>query len=221
MGKSPHELKNMDPEDIPHQQNRVLGLSIASVIAIVLVLVGVMLFAQNRVHVSRQTVIPKKDDTKADSKAPRMSSINGRMGMTVKGAATSFKKGDTITLFIYADAPESLIDGYDAVVNYDSARLTFDSVSSTLEDMEVHSTDNELDSEQRELVITGIRSSKRKEPFLFNNTGLVEVSFVAEQAGDALVDLIFEPGSATDSNIIDNKNQDILNNAEGITVTIR
>ncbi len=221
MGKPPHEPKNMDPEDIPHQQNRVLGLSIASVIAIVLVLVGVMLFAQNRVHVSRQTVTPKMEDTVADSTKPRMSSINGRMGMTVKGAATSFKKGDTITLFVYADAPESMIDGYDAVIHYNPAQLTFDSVSSTLEEMDVHSTDNELEPSSRELVITGIRSTKRKEPFTFNNTGLVEISFIAQQAGDALVDIIFEPGSATDSNIIDNKNQDILNNADGITVTIR
>ena len=87
----------MNPVDIPHQQNRVLGLSIASVIAIILVLVGVMLFAQNRVHVSRQTVTPQKiDKTDTQSETPRMSSINAHMGMTIKGAVKSFKKGDIV-----------------------------------------------------------------------------------------------------------------------------
>jgi len=212
----------MNPEDIPHQQNRVLGLSIASVIAIILVLIGVMIFAQNRVHVSRQTVTPKEEGSDdIHSEAPRASSINGHLGMTIKGAASSFKKGDTITFFVYADADQSLVDGYDVVAHYSSAQLSFDSVSSTLEDMEVHSTDNELDSATRELVITGIRSTKRKEPFMFNNTGLVEIRFIAQKSGNAAIDLIFEPGSGTDSNIIDTKNKDILNKAEGITVNIR
>ena len=124
-------------------------------------------------------------------------------------------------MFVYADAGESLVDGYDVVAHYNSSQLTFDSVSSTLEDMEVHSTDNDLDQSTRELVITGIRSTKRKEPFTFNNTGLVEMNFIAQKSGNAVIDLIFEPGSGTDSNIIDAKNKDILNKADGITVNIR
>lgn len=212
----------MEPEDMPPQHNRVLGLSIASVIAIVLVLLGVVLFAQNRVRVSRKTVTLQ--ESKLEEKttiSPRMSSINGKLGLTLKGSSSSFKKGDTVTFFVYADAQENKITGYDAVVHYDPTQLTYDAVSPALEGMEVHSTDNEINTGTRELVITGIRSTQRKEPFILSNTALVEINFIAAQNGEAQVDLMYEPGSSTDSNVMTVHNQDVLSGTEGITVTIR
>ena len=201
---------------MPPQQNRVLGLSIASVIAIVLVLLGVVLFAQNRIHVSQQ-----KPDQKAAAISPRMTTINGRLGLTIKGAARSFRQGDKVTLFVYADAQNNQITGYDAVIHYNPRGLTYENLSSSLEGMEVHATDNEIDETTRELVITGIRSTSRKDPFIFSNTALVEINFMAQQSGEGTVDLMFEPGSSTDSNIMNIHNQDILGATEGVTFTIR
>ncbi len=222
MGIFPYrQHRHMDPEDMPPQQNRVLGLSIASVIAIVLVLLGVVLFAQNRTHVSRQPIVSKQQpDQNAAVVSPRMSTINGRLGLTFKGSARSFRQGDKVVLFVYADAQNNQITGYDAVIHYNPKGLTYEAVSSTLEGMEVHTTDNQIKEETRELVITGIRSTSRKDPFIFSNTALVEITFMAQQSGPSQVDVMFEPGSSTDSNIMNVHNQDVLGATEGVTVTV-
>lgn len=215
-------MKYMELEDVPHTPNKMLNFGIVSIVIIVLVMSGVVLFARNRVQLARKAVMPDNSSTQAGAQiTPRDSSLNGRMGLTQKGSAASFRKGDTVSFFIYADASKQEIDAYDAVIHYDVSKLKFESASSLLEDMDMYTSESEPTDAGGEVVLTGVRSLSRKTSFTLSNTALAEIHFSAVAPGQTKLEVFYEPGSRKDSNLMNTHNLDVLSSVGDATITIR
>ena len=182
---------------------------------IVVVIVAIIGFARNRVQQARHAVTSGSEQTQEQYV------ITGRIGLSPKGTHTSYKKGQTVTLFVYADSQEQEITGYDAVLRYDTNKIRFESVTSVLEGMDIYETEDAIGADTRELIVTGIQSMSQGEPFVFNNTALAEVTFTVLESGPVDISLVYEPGSQRESNLITSRNQDILSTVIGTTLEVQ
>lgn len=203
-------------------KNKMIATSTLSLLGVVIVVGGIMYIARGK--------LPEKYKIKEtnllrriiDEPKPTPAKITGTMATTPKGSKTMYRKGDVVTMLISADSKGDRITGYDAVLRYDPTMLQFDKVASLVEGLDLYQT--EVASEvqgKTDLVVTGIQSISQKEPFLFNNTPLVEVTFMVKKKGTALIDMVFAPGHTTESNLMNAQTQDILSSAQGTTLDIK
>lgn len=205
----------MEPEELPSQKSsRVVLLSIGSLVIISIIIVVIIGFARNRVQKARHAIAPRIEQTQEQD------TITGRIGLSPKGSSVQYRKGQTVTIFVYADSQEQEITGYDAVLRYDTTQVKFENVKSVLEGMDVYETEDAVSEEASELIITGIQSISQSEPFVFNNTALAEVTFTTLANGPIDIDVVYEPGSQRESNLITSRNQDILSTVTGITLDV-
>ncbi|OGK61921.1 hypothetical protein A3I56_00555 [Candidatus Roizmanbacteria bacterium RIFCSPLOWO2_02_FULL_43_10] len=211
----------MELEDVPNTKGRVLSLGVASLIAITVVLAGIVFFAKSRVDQSRKPVSIPTPSASGSNITPRESLLNGKLGLALKGSTGSYKKGDSVIVFVYGDAKDVKTTGYDALLRYDPQKLRYERLSSSLDGMDVFETDALVSDGMRELLITGVRSTARKEPFLLVNTALVEVTFTVLGSGPTRIALGYEPGSSKDSNMMNDQNQDVLGSVEDLDISIR
>lgn len=196
--------------------SRVFLLSVLSVIVITVAIVGIVIFARNRVREAKN--YSKSERLQEKKAAPVSEVVTGSLGLSPKGTATTYKAGDTVSLFVYADSKGQEITGYDAVLRYDSKRVRFESVKSVLEGMDIYETEDELDTGMSELIVTGIQSLSVTQPFVFTNTALAEVTFTVLQSGPTTIQLVYEPGSQRESNLITTHNEDIVSSVMGMTL---
>lgn len=207
----------MEPEELPKQgASKLMLLSVGSLIVITVAIIAIVLFARDRVEEARDVA-----RSNALQEETEQTVVTGRIGLLPKGDASQIRRGETVTMFVYADSQEQEITGYDAVLRYDPAQLEFDSVISVLEGMDIYETEEALESGQNELIITGIQSLSQSEPFVFNNTALAEVTFNVLQSGEADIEIVYEPGSHRESNLITPRNQDILSTVVGATLEVQ
>ena len=206
----------MEPEEQPVQStSKVVFLGIGSVIIIIVLIVLIVSFARNRVQRARHMVSTGAEQSQLTDE------ITGRIGLSVKGSKDTFRRGDTVTLFVYADSQGQEITGYDAVLKYDPTQVTFVSVKSVIDGMDIYETEDELEDGTSELIITGIQSLSQGDPFVFDNTALAEVTFTMADRGPLDIDVVYEPGSQRESNLITSSNQDILSTVVGATLEVQ
>lgn len=198
----------MEPEEMaPHTTSRVLVLSVVSLIVISVAIIGIVVFARNRVKEARDLSRSKtlqKEEKKMDE------AITGRIGLSVKGTTTRFTAGQTATFFIYADSKGQAITGYDAVLRYNTKQVRFESVNSVFDGLDIYETEDSVSKDVSELIVTGIQSISAPDPFVLSNTALAEVTFTVLQSAPISIDVVYEPGSERESNLMTAKNQDIL-----------
>jgi hypothetical protein len=203
----------MEPEELSsHGSPRVLILSIVSLIVIVIAIGWIVMFARNRVREARNYA---KSERLQDEVSNQNQTVTGVLGLSLKGTNTTYRAGQTVTLFVYADSKQSEITGYDAVLSYDTKKVRFESVKSVLDGMDIYETEDVMEDGTAELIITGIQSLSAPKPFVFNNTALAEVTFVVLDSGPIDVSLVYEPGSQRESNLVTTHNQDILSSVVG------
>ena len=208
----------MEPEEQPqNRKERVMILSIGSLALIVVAVVAIIIFARGRVDKARTTIQPTGGRT-GDQKE---SIISGKVGLAPKGDATSFRKGQSVTLFVYADSRGQEITGYDVVLRYDTTKVRFESVKSVLEGMDIYETEGEVAPNTSELIVTGVQSLDQNDPFMLSQTALAEVTFTVLDRGPVEIDLVYEPGSQRESNLITSRNQDILSTVVGTTLDVK
>ncbi len=195
-------------------KNRVVMLSIISLVVIVVVVGLIVMFAKDRVQIARQndTQVPQETGEQVQS------TISGRLGLSTKGSTTEFRQGQQVTLFVYANSNAQEIIGYDAVIRYNTDEVEFESVKSVLDGMEVFESVQPVGETQSELIVTGIQSLNQETPFVLDDTALAEVTFTVLTSGPVDLELMFEPGSNQESNLRTASNQDILSTVTGTTL---
>lgn len=202
----------MEPEEqSPHQTSRVFVLVGLSIIILVVAVLSIISFARRRVLIQRTTPMNIEKEKDVVVTPTPVASLTGRVGVRVKGTQTTFRRGQQVTLFVYADSQSQPITGFDAVLRYNQTKLRFESVKSVLDGLEVYETEEEVAKDATELIVTGIQSLRIREPFVLNNTALVEVTFTVLGSGTIPVELVYEPGSERETNLITTLNQDIVN----------
>ncbi len=203
-------------------KSKMILTSVLSLVGIVIVIGTIMYIAQKKLpekyRVNEENLLRHIKDEPSPTPMP----ITGTFGMVTKDGKTAYRKGDTMTVVVAADSKGDKITGYDAVLRYDPLLMTLDKVTSLVEGMDLYQTETPSEEQGRtDLVVTGIQSVGQQDPFIFSNTALVEVSFVIKQASAAGVQLVFEPGQTTDSNLMNTQTQDILSSVGNITINTR
>lgn len=207
----------MDPEIQTPDNKKILGISVTSIIIIVIIVAGIVFFARDRLGIKPFTQQSTNDETSSVT-----TDVTGAMGLTIKGNANSFRKGDTITLLVFADSKGQEIIGYDIALRYDSTKLQYEGQKTLLNGADQFEASRDGVAEQEsELYITGVQSTNRENPFQFNNTALTEVTFTALESGVTRVEFMYEPGNDSDSNLFTPRLQDILNTASGTDIEIQ
>jgi len=212
------------------QQNdmkkKMMMIGAASVVIILVVIFIVVTVSQRRM--SQQSIDTTGGTEKAVEVAEDEGTPTGLMGLSVKGGKAQFARGDQITVFAYANSYGSPVTAYDAVIRYNPEQLAFNEATSLQNGMDLLDTDMPMDDGQavnegksNELIITGVQSLSRQEPFVFDGTELAEMTFTALAPGTINLALYFEKGSNRDSNLFDDSTNDILSKIEGITLVIR
>src|SRR3989338_1851 len=211
------KLKNMEGEEINKPK---MGVKLALFLLIIgIILIGFIAFNRS-IFVRNLKPASPETQKSANTIDAATSRLTGMIGLTTKGGQTTFSKGQKVTLFVYADSKGQDITGYDAVVRYDHTYLAFEEVKSLPEGIDIYETNDEMSSNFSDLIVTGVKSLNHEDPFIFDNTAVAEITFTALERGEVNLSLVYEPGSSSDSNLIDNKNLDILNDIVGTTLVI-
>lgn len=146
----------------------------------------------------------------------------GVIKLIPKDGKTSYKAGDTVTLRLIAHSAGDTVTGYDAVVQYDREKMRFVKAVSVNDDFQLFADKNEPSAP---LIITGVKKLASTTPVVFSDTVVAEFTFiVAKGAGEesefVTFNLDFIPGGTKDSNLINEKTQDILGRVEGVVIQV-
>jgi hypothetical protein len=138
----------------------------------------------------------------------------GWMKLKVKerNATTVFQP---IVLTLFADSGNNVVAGFDLVLSYSPQKVAFKQVDNLSENFEI-STTNEKDR----LIITGYLKPGQEKKEVFNSAPLLNITFEAQTPGRAEFKIIWEKSQKNESNLINDKTEDILNAVEGTYVDI-
>lgn len=207
----------MDNTTQPQSTNKIPLLTAGSIILVIVIITGIVLFARDRVAQNKKGAGIQVNDEQPVAK----DTVTGTLGISQKGNQAFYRRNQQVTFFVYADSRSQKVTGYDAVLRYNPAELRFESVKTVIEDIDILETVEPVDETTEEVYITGVQSLSRKDPFMFENTALAEVTFTVLSGDEVSVDLVYEPGSRVDSNLLTASNQDIISDVVGTTITVR
>lgn len=159
---------------------------------------------------------PKLTETGNNLSPTQTITEKGSLILKTKDNKTSYSLNETITLVVYADSNQKPITGYDVVLNYDQGLALYKGKTNLEERYQVFDQ-----AKANKIFLTGVKNPIIKDLIVLTNTPIVELSFQPQKAGNINFNLDFQPGSKTDSNLIDNANQEVLGKAEGLTLTVK
>lgn len=139
----------------------------------------------------------------------------GVLSLKLKNGQTGFAVGQAVTVVVSASSDDKSITGFDAVLNFDPALLQYQSSFAQDPNFQVFSS-----IKDGKLMITGVKNLGVTDPTVLVDSPLVEVNFLTLKSGSANLDFEFKPPSKADSNLIDDKNNEVLGKVEGITINI-
>lgn len=135
----------------------------------------------------------------------------GKMYLKIKDDQSKMAQSGKVTVVVYADSDKMSISGYDIVLKYDSKRYKYLNYNNVQADFQSFPF-----AAANKVTITGIRKLTSLDSVIFTDTALAEITFDIVVPGNVSFSLDFTPGSSKDSNLINDKNKDILGKVEGI-----
>jgi len=120
-----------------------------------------------------------------------------------------------IILNLFADSGNNVVSGFDLVLSYSPQKVAFKQLDNLSENFEI-STTNQKDR----LIITGYLKPGQEKKEVFKSTLLLNITFEAKMPGRTEFKIIWEKNKKNESNLINDKTEDILNAVEGTYVDI-
>ena len=136
--------------------------------------------------------------------------------MQIKTAKTSFTLSEKIPVSVVGNSSGNAITAFDAVIEYDPQFLTIsEKKKPPLGDFIYYGKNtNTLIS------VSGVQKAESNTLLKLDNTTLFELEFTPKKAGKTVLKIIYMPGSAGESNLIDSSSRDILSQTTGVEMTI-
>lgn len=127
-----------------------------------------------------------------------------------------YSQSEKIIITAVADSQNKFITGFDVLIKFDPEFLSLtDKKSPALPNFDYFgSNENGL------LQTSAVQKTSITAPQVFKNQKLFEFEFTAKKSGKTQINIVYMPNSTSDSNLINNNSQDILNNAKGVEITI-
>ncbi len=149
----------------------------------------------------------------------------GALILSVKNRKGSYKAGEIITVVVSAYSDARSISGYDAVLSYDSSKVTFSKIKNLRDDFQTFVKKGVVSP----VTLTGVKKLDASQVSVFSGTPIAEFAFMVKTDAmtntssinsSAEFNLGFIPGSTQDSNLIDETSEDVLGKVEGVMITI-
>lgn len=140
------------------------------------------------------------------------------MMLKAKGDKIAVSMGQPITLVIAMDSDGKPVVGYDAIITFDPALVSYTTHTSLVSEFDIFRR-----AEEGKVLITGVKMPSVTNQVTLRNTNVAEVTFTPKKAGTVQFGFEFVPGGDADSNLLieSAKPTDILGTVEGIAVTIK
>jgi hypothetical protein len=183
---------------------------LALTIICIIFLFGVLFFLS---YASLKNLIspPKSPDSTGNQSAAQ-----NRTSLILTTPKIKYSQSEKIIITAVADSQNQFITGFDVLINFDPEFLSLtDKKSPALPNFDY------FGSNQNGLLQTSaVQKTSIKQPQVFKNQKLFEFEFTAKKSGKTQIGIVYMPNSTSDSNLINNDSQDILNNVKGVEITI-
>lgn len=126
------------------------------------------------------------------------------------------KISELITVTVYADSKRQPITGFDIVLSFNPEYTQFVSQKNLEENFDVFKT-----TDEGLIHITAIKKLNSNALVLFDKTPLIEFTFQPIKSGKTDFTLIYSPGQKTDSNLINDKSEEVLGEVKNLEVSIK
>lgn len=198
-------------------QNKSLIYIVPAII--IVLLVGVIFFInrQSRLQIEKGGANDQGELTLQPTEMVSQSVEKGTLTLSVKEPKTFFSVGDIITLTVTANSDEKPITGYDIVIPFDSSTISYKGSTSLKTEYRIFGN-----TKEGKTYITGIKQLSVKEPIVFANTQIAELTFTLLKPGTIMLTPEFiAEGNTTDSNLITDTSAEILGQAKGVSVVVK
>lgn len=175
------------------------------IILVLMILIGIIIQKQKK---ERKIPAPMT----APVISPSAKKQAGRFKLIAKANQSIVSQNQPLTLLVLADSSGQPITGYDLVFILDETKVGFLSQKNLYPDFQLFPSQNDSN-----LILTGVKKLTSQTAAVFNNTPLVELNFSPKKTGRVDLGLLFKPGSKKDSNLINEKSEEILDKVEGLT----
>ncbi len=182
---------------------------VITLIAIFFLLVALGYFGSKTIQNLLNKTVPK-------STPPDQTQIQTTSSMLITSPKTSYTLAEKIPVSIKASSSESLVTGFDAVIEYDPAFLAISKRNPPpLSDFLYYgqNTDNLIQ-------VSAVRKPDQNTIQSFNDNELFSLEFAPLKAGKTTLKIVYLPNSTSDSNIIDSNSNDVLGLVRGLELEI-
>jgi hypothetical protein len=145
-----------------------------------------------------------------------ISTEKGTLTLRLKSTKSTFAVGERVTVTVYGSSDVHPITGYDVSLTFNPELLEYVDETSTLSDFQVFGQ-----QQDSKVSLTGIKQLSSETTTILKDAPMVDVTFVTKKAGAAELTVDFAPSSTADSNLINDKNKDVLGKVEGVVVLIK
>lgn len=208
--------KTLNSNSSGGQSNKIILI----LLALIVIFGAVLFFLNNRSpqqNLSDTTPAAAVNNSEVANQMQRnqaKADLKGKMSLKANSGVI-VPEGEEFVVTVSADSMGDQVTAYDAVIVYDRESFAYISSNNLLDKFEINAVDKEAG-----LMLTGYKSLAEEEPVVFDNTNLAEVTFMAKKAGTSPLKLMFARGKTADSNLVNEKTQDILGSVEDITIQI-
>lgn len=152
----------------------------------------------------------KQPGAVTDTTASQETKTTGTMKLVSQQDQQIYLLGQEIDLFLYASSQQSPVIGYDAVLNFDTAQISYDTSENMLAafDFFVHTSPDGV-------AITAVKKLAQEKGLVFTDTPLARLTFIAKKQGVFTIEPAFRPGATDDSNLVTVQSSDILSDRMG------
>lgn len=192
-----------------HEKQRHISRLIIIVIAVLIAAGFVVLAYRTKLMEMKGVPSISKPDKEATQDA------QATIVLQTADQGSVYADGEEITILVIIDSKGSAVTGYDLVIAQLPEQLGFLKAESLVDGFEMHPV-----QQNARLSVTGVKAFGDATEYTFDSIPVAQLSFVAQGQGPASLDLKFEPGDTTDTNLVGTGTNDILGGAFGVDIRI-
>lgn len=164
---------------------------------------------RNKSGKNKQLPKPTLIPTKINQEKP------GILTIKTKDNKTIFAKNNPFVIYIIANSNNQSITGYDAVLNYEEEKVDLIGYKELQSDFHLF-----LRKSKNQLMFSAVKKITSNNPVSFSDSPLIELTFQPKKSGLINFSFDFSPQNQKDSNLINDKTEDILGKIEGVKIYI-
>lgn len=165
-------------------------------------------------QIFKSRLFPVKNQTEESGQNINQNSNQSSMQIQTNKAAYSLS--EKVLIKVVANSAGEVVRAFDVLIEYDPEFLSLTNKKSpALSDFTYYGSNS-----AKLLQVSAVQKPESKTQQVFADTSLFELEFTPKKAGKTSFKIVFVPNSTTESNLINEKSNDILTTASGTEIEI-